>query len=300
MATSISTAFYDALFDVTNMDASMNILEETTLANVRQVLNDPEQLSKHIPPLPIILLELIETLKDPNANFLDFIKIIEKDPSLSLTVLKIANSAKYSRSDTGIQSLQKAVGVLGTVGVANIATTVLMKSLMPQSPIYFKKFGRQIWEHSLQCAFLCQTLAVKHEQNEFDAHFLGLIHDVGKIIIFGALCNALSNVLPGELPGSLAFKQLMSEMSLDISYSIVKEWNLPNVYCDALLAQSLGKSTPLSSVLFKANVISEIYILSKKNKITENQIETVLAKIKVDESIWLDFLENADDFNVNS
>ncbi|MCI2283618.1 hypothetical protein L3081_09735 [Colwellia sp. MSW7] len=89
MSTSISTAFYDALFDVTNMDASMNILEETTLANVRQILNDPEQLSKHIPPLPVILLELIETLKDQNANFLDFIRIIEKD---RLIINRIKNS----------------------------------------------------------------------------------------------------------------------------------------------------------------------------------------------------------------
>lgn len=299
MSTSISTAFYDALFDVTNMSTSMNTLEETTLENVRNVLNDPEQLSKHIPPLPVILLELINTLKDSNANFLDFIQIIEKDPSLSLMVLKIANSAKYSRNDGGIQSLQKAVGVLGTVGVANIATSVLMKSLMPKSPIYFKKFGRQIWEHSLQCAFLCQALAKHEEQNEFDAHFLGLIHDVGKIIIFGALCNALSNVLPGEMPGSVAFKQLMSEMSLDISYSIVKEWNLPNLYSDALLAQSRGKSTRLSSVLFRANKISEIYILFQKKKITEDQIDNVLLKLKVDKSIWLDFMENTDNFELN-
>lgn len=299
MSTSISTAFYDALFDVTNMSTSMNTLEETTLENVRNVLNDPEQLSKHIPPLPVILLELINTLKDSNANFLDFIQIIEKDPSLSLMVLKIANSAKYSRNGGGIQSLQKAVGVLGTVGVANIATSVLMKSLMPKSPIYFKKFGRQIWEHSLQCAFLCQALAKHEEQNEFDAHFLGLIHDVGKIIIFGALCNALSNVLPGEMPGSVAFKQLMSEMSLDISYSIVKEWNLPNLYSDALLAQSRGKSTRLSSILFRANKISEIYILFQKKKITEDQIDNVLLKLKVDKSIWLDFMENTDNFELN-
>lgn len=299
MSTSISTAFYDALFDASNTDTSMNILEETTLENVRNVLNDPDQLSKHIPPLPIILLELIETLKDPNANFLDFIQIIEKDPSLSLTVLKIANSAKYSRGDVGIQSLQKAVGVLGTEGVANIATSVLMKSIMPRSPIYFKKFGRQIWEHSLQCSYLCQMLAKKDGENEFDAHFIGLIHDVGKIIIFGALCSALSNVLPGELPGSLAFKQLMSEMSLDISYSIVKEWNLPSVYCDALLAQSMGKSTPLSSVLFRANKVSEIYILFEKKMITQDQVDNVLQKLKIDESIWLSFLENTADFDLN-
>jgi len=295
----ISTAFYDSIFDIEDVGASLNSLEEVTLNNVRSVLNDPEQLSSHIPVLPNIILELIEVLKDPNAEFLDFIKIIEKDPSLALTVLKIANSAKYSRGDGTIQSIKKAVGILGTAGVANIATSVLMKSLMPEKPIYFKKFGRQIWVHSQQCAYLCQILAVEHNQNEFDAHFLGLIHDVGKIIIFESLCNALSDVLSGELPGSSAFKTLMSEMSLDISYSIAKEWLLPQVYCDALMAQCMSKSTPLSLVLFKANILSEVYLLLKKKKIQEKQIEKLLDKLKIDKSIWLSFMEKAEDFDLS-
>ncbi len=94
MSTNISTAFYDSLFDTKNSNTSMNALEQATLSNVRNVLNDPELLSNHIPALPSILLELIGTLKDPNADFLDFIEIIEKDPALALRVLKIANSAK--------------------------------------------------------------------------------------------------------------------------------------------------------------------------------------------------------------
>lgn len=298
MSTNISTAFYDSLFDAKDVATSMNAIEEVTLNNVRNILNDPKQLSNHIPTLPRILFELIDTLKDPHAEFLDFIEVIEKDPGLALTVLKIANSTKYSRGEGTIQSINKAVGVLGTVGVANIATSVLMKSLMPEKPIYFKKFGRQIWEHSQQCAFLCQILAAGHNQNEFDAHFLGLIHDVGKIIIFESLCNALSDVLTDDLPGSITFKELMSEMSLDISYSIAKEWQLPQVYCEALRAQSSNKSSPLSIVLFKANALSEIYILFRKAKVQEKQIKKLLEKLKIDESIWLRFIEVAENFDL--
>jgi len=295
MQTNISTAFYDSLFDATVSNTSMNSLEQATLHNVRNVLNDPKLLSNHIPPLPSILFELIETLKDQDAEFMDFIIIIEKDPALALTVLKIANSAKYSRGDDTIQSIKKAVGVLGTTGVANIATSILMKSLMPEKPIYFKKFGSQIWEHSKQCAYLCQVLAVEYKQNEFDAHFLGLIHDVGKIIIFESLCNALSDVMSEDLPGSSVFKELMSQMSLDISYSIAKEWQLPKIYCDALMVQNNNKSSPLSIILFKANMLSEVYLLLMKKKIKEKQVKKVLEKLKIDDSIWLGFTDKVDE-----
>lgn len=296
MSTSISTAFYDSLFDVSTTVTSMNSIEEATLNNVRSVLNDPKLLSNHIPSLPSILLELIETLKDPDAEFEDFIAIIEKDPALALTVLKIANSAKYSRSDEVIQSIKKAVGVLGTTGVANITTSILMKSLIPEKPIYFKKFGRQIWEHSQQCAFLCQELAAEYNQNKFDAHFLGLIHDVGKIIVFECLCNALSDVISNELPGSTVFKELMSEMSLDISYSIAKEWLLPQVYCEALRVQNTNKTSPLSIILFKANVLSEVFLLLQRKKIQEKEVEKVLTKLKIKDAIWQTFIKKSEFF----
>jgi len=298
MSTSISTAFYDSLFGKAEPCSSLNTLENETLNCVRDTLNNPEKLSKRIPPLPAILLELIDTLKSEDAEFLDFVAIIEKDPALAINVLKIANTAKYSRGDEEILSLRKAVCLLGVAGVANIATTVLMQALMPDKPIYFKTFGRQIWVHSLQCAHLSQSIAIHYKQDEFDAHFLGLIHDVGKIIIFESLCHAFGKVLSGDLPGSTPFKELMSEMSQDMSYCIAQEWGLPKPYCDALLEQYTKKTSKLSKILYKANKLSEIHLLWKKGLIDENQIEALIEKLNIDESIWRDFMQIAPEFEM--
>jgi len=298
MPTSISTAFYDTLFGKTEQSISFNEIEAETLNCVREVLNNPERLSKRIPPLPTILLELIDLLKDGDAKFSDFVAVIDKDPALAMNVLKIANTAKYSRSDEEILSLKKAVGILGVAGVANITTTVLMKALMPDKPIYFKKFGRQIWVHSLQCAHLSQSLAIHYNQDEFDAHFLGLIHDVGKIIIFESLCHAFGKVLSGDLPGSKTFKELMSEMSLDMSYFIANEWGLPTVYCEALLQQKTKKTSKLAKVLYKANALSEIHLLFTQKMIDEEQVDRLIKKLNIDHSIWRDFMKIAQEFEM--
>jgi len=296
MSNSISTAFYDSLFGKLEGSSSLNELEEETLICVRNNLNDKEKLSKRIPPLPVVLLELLDTLKDERAEFLDLVAVIEKDPSLAINVLKISNAAKYSRGGEEILSLRKAVCLLGVAGVANITTTVLMKTLMPDKPIYFKKFGRQIWVHSLQCAHLSQSLAIHYNLDEFDAHFLGLIHDVGKIIIFESLCHAFGRVLSDELPGSHSFKELMSEMSLDMSHCIAKEWGLPKSYCEALSEQNTKRTSKLSKILYKANILSEIHLLFTKKLIDEEQVEKLVGKLKVDVSIWRDFIQIAQKF----
>ena len=293
MLKKLSTAFYDAMFGTDNTDSEINHIEEKALRNVREILNSPQQLSKQIPPLPITLLQLIDILKDPNSNFIEITNLIEKDPGLAVEVLKVSNSALYFRGNQEITSLRNAVALLGISGITNISTTLLLEKVKPSKPIYYKMFGKQIWIHSVQCAFLCKILAIENKSDEFDAYLLGLIHDIGKIIIFNCLCDALSSEFPDCTPGSQAFKELMAEMSADISYFIAVEWKLPAIYCDALDVQRSVTSSVLSEQLYKGNLLSELYLLYKKDQLSDTLIDTILEKMSVKKSIWEEFLEVA-------
>lgn len=143
----------------------------------------------------------------------------------------------------------------------------------------------------MQCAFLCKAIAISEDQDEFDAYFLGLIHDIGKIIIFNCLCDALSSELSDSLPGTQAYKQLMSEMSHDISFFIAQEWALPKIYCDALQAHHNIRISPLATLLYKGNLLSEVYLLVQKKGLDESIIDNLLLKLSVDKQVWLDFLK---------
>lgn len=289
----LTTAFYDAMFGSEHADIEINSIEEKALTNVRNILNDPQKLSKQIPPLPIILLQLIDTLKDPNADFMAIAAVIEKDPALAIEVLKVANSSLYYRGNGKISSLRNAVSLLGVAGVTSIATTILLEKIRPAKPIYYKMFGRQIWIHSVQCACLCKILASADNHDQFDAYFLGLIHDIGKIIIFNCLCDALSTEFPDSTPGSRAYKELMSEMSADISFFIAQEWQLPSMYSQALQNQRTIDNSTLAKLLYKGNLLSEVYLLYKKKAVNELLIEKLLDKLSIDKAIWIQFLDIA-------
>lgn len=295
MLKALSTAFYDAMFGTEHIETEINNIEDKALNNLREILNNPQYLSNQIPPLPVILLQLIDTLKDPNANFMDIAMVIEKDPALAVEVLKVANSSLYFRGDGEISSLRNAVSLLGVAGVTNISTTILLEKIRPAKPIYYKMFGKQIWIHSVQCAFMCKILASANKLDEFDAYFLGLIHDIGKIIIFNCLCDALSSEFPDSNPGSKAYKELMTEMSADISFFIAQEWQLPPIYSEALQAQRAINSSPLAELLYKGNLLSEVYLLYKKKRIDEPLIDKLLDKLSVDKESWIQFIEVAPD-----
>ena len=290
-----STAFYDVMFDSSKDKQPMNVLEEKALEQVRAVLNDPKRLNQHIPILPAMLIKLLETLKNPYSDVFDFVDILEQDPSFATEVLRVANSARYCQTDQEVRSLKRAVSLLGLSGLSKIATTLLMASVIPCKPIYYKMFGRQIWVHSMHCATLCELLAKDHDENEFDAYFLGLIHDIGKIVIFNCLCEALGMVMMDCSPGTKVFKQLMTEMSADMSFYIAKEWQLPKIYCDALAEQSQGKTQtePLAQLLFKGNRLSEAYLMQVKGLVTEDELDQLFTLFSFHSSSWEHFSELA-------
>lgn len=286
----LKTAFYDAMFDSTDMN--LNPIEDQAVANVREVLNDPKSLSSYISPLPVIQIKLLQLLENTEVEFEELSNLINQDPALATRVLSIVNSPMYLTRFKA-DDLPMAIKRMGVTGISNIASSVLMEKVRPHKPIYYKMFGRQIWEHSLHCAFLCRGFAKEQGEDEFAGHFLGLIHDVGKIIIFNCLNDAFSKgIIEGE-PGSMAFKDMMSEMSADISYFIAREWKLPEKFWTALLEQTKEPQSSLAVSLHRANSCAELYLLHDKAKITGPELYEAIDSIECNGKVWREFLDKA-------
>ncbi len=58
---------------------------------------------KHIPTLPHILLQLIKTCNADSGSLKEISRIIEKDPALTSRILRLVNSAYYSKNQQNRQ-----------------------------------------------------------------------------------------------------------------------------------------------------------------------------------------------------
>lgn len=152
-----------------------------------------------------------------------------------------------------------------------------MGSMVEIKPIYYRRFGSQIWRHSKQVAYLSGELCQSDPNTAF---MLGLVHDVGKIAIFKMLLDAFDLSDPGEQPKSSPFKKVMTTKSLTLSALLVKCWQLPQIFECSLdqLANTCNKPTDeLTLAVWRANLISECSMLLQVNLLQEESLNKLLA-----------------------
>ncbi len=82
-----------------------------------------------LPPLPNSVLELEEFRKMSNKEPLDLLKIIEKDPLIITTVLRIANSAMFGFVSQ-VETPSRAISLLGVNFTISIALGSIIQNLI--------------------------------------------------------------------------------------------------------------------------------------------------------------------------
>ncbi|MDF0535352.1 HDOD domain-containing protein [Shewanella yunxiaonensis] len=271
--------FYSLLFSVGKDSGGVaNALERRVLAAVEQALMSPQQVAANVLKLPGRIMELDRKLSDPEFCSQDIVKIIQQDPVLSADVIQACNAPVFRRSERSITNLPQALVVLGSERLRRIVTTCMMKEMIAIKPIYFRRFGAQLWRHSLQVAFLAGELDKQHSDTAF---MVGLLHDVGKIAIFKLLLDVFNQTDPSEQPKSWLFRQVMTARSLELSSLLVSCWQLPATFAETLspLASSLAPAAGLSRVVWQANVISECSMLYEEGRLAEPLLDNLLSEI---------------------
>jgi putative nucleotidyltransferase with HDIG domain len=143
---------------------------------------DPGQMEAALdtlPPLPAVVQELIELLGQDGVGAQRLGAALAKDPALTLTTLRLANSSFYGVSRQ-VATVSEAVCVLGLRNLRGLVTAAAMASAFPaRRSVEFD--ARQFWRHSIQSAVGLRLLAQAVGADEEAAFSLGLLHDVGSL-----------------------------------------------------------------------------------------------------------------------
>ena len=189
---------------------------------------------KNLPSLPEQINSVLVATGSTSSMDYNIVEIIQYDPSMALSVLKVANSPVYGYSGK-ISSLQQAAGLLGPGAIKNIIlrTPILERHLINDTSIDFN----DLWVHCGTTASLSGGLGRLIGGLESDVCFTaGLIHDAGFV--------ALSAYCPKEL--AIAFETSRSENislfdaekkvlgfnSSDVGMELMNAWNFPESLVD--------------------------------------------------------------------
>jgi HD-like signal output (HDOD) protein len=183
---------------------------------------------------------------------------------LAVKEISTANSPLYSKDQAAVDNIQDAIERVGVNGINNIANSYLLQDSLSVNLENYQMFGRSIWEHSLQVAFICQDIAGRRGlESPQLCYLMGLVHDIGKIVIFNVLSNVYNERSREYLPCSQRFIELMTTKSAAITERIVQNWHFHKDIVDAIKRQKNQKKVGMAHILYVANLLSESYIMIK-------------------------------------
>lgn len=180
---------------------------------------------------PNIYFELINVIEDPNKSFIDVGLIIENDPSLSMRLLKIVNSAFYN-FPAQIGSITRAISIIGNKELQNLvlATVIIDKfSSQPGGLLSMHDF----WARSVRCALLSRELfAYKYPTEDIEPVFVcGLLHDIGQLVFYRRIPVLAREI--GLFIEATGVDEISAEQNIvgfnhyDTGAELARYWNLP-------------------------------------------------------------------------
>ena len=287
--------FYDLLFGDTAKTSTRNeVVEKAIIDRVSEVLINPKNI--RFQSFPKALKDTLDKI-DSDEDIKNIQKSLEQDPILASDVVRLANSGAFSNSSNQVTSLQVAISRVGFHNLKQLVTAAVMERMMTKvSPLYFKLFGEKIWQHSLLTARICEQKAKQIGYDPYSAFFIGVIHDVGKIAIFSELVDAVQKAEEDSEPGSLYFRKVMTSLSKQLTYNIVRSWELPQAIIEPIkqhiVVGKVQSDNKLVDILVESKLISELNLLYLEDMISLDEAALIFEKRGYDESN-IEFLQQS-------
>ncbi|REL28437.1 HDOD domain-containing protein [Thalassotalea euphylliae] len=271
--------FYDALFGQQTQHSADDELAGYVAERIALLLNNPSVILQALPVLPASLSEVISQLNNDEFDTNAIVHLLQHEPAIAAKVIQLANSSAYNRSSKAITDLKNAFMLLGANGVNEGVIRGFISQLIPQSDVYFKYYGRKIWQHSLLSAQVVKHLLSESTDKQVAAkgYLIGLVANLGNIVIYQLLSEAFSQVHPDASPSSAVFRALLLKNARKLSYLIAKYWQFPTAITDVLglLAKveqaeklaALYQHNAVAAYVYEAILLAEISIAVSDNQL---------------------------------
>lgn len=215
-----------------------------------------------MPAFPKSVQRVLELTRNINSTPKELVEVIDKDPVLTVKILKVVNSAYYSLPKQ-ITSVGHAVVYMGFNTIKNLALSIAAIGMLPKTnEAGFD--GQQYLLHSLATAAIAKQLALKvDDADPMDCFIAGLLHDFGKVVLAQFMPKDLRTALQASADKGislhLALRTVLGVDHAVVGGMLVEKWRFAPHLVETIRHQygpELGDSDMIACV-FAANQISK-------------------------------------------
>ena len=190
---------------------------------------DAATLRQLAPRRPSLLPQLIRAANDDAAPRRELAAIIRRDPSLVGSLLEMANSSFYRVTERPVESIDRAVVLLGSDGIRSLIAAAAMQPIFRVAGGPFPRFAQTVWEHAWRSANAAVVHAAMVERTDpFAAELLSLVWGLADVVLFQAVLQQYAAVRSGKTlrpdPGAIA--ALLDSHSARVARRIGASWEL--------------------------------------------------------------------------
>ena len=193
-----------------------------------------------LPVLPEVAAQLLKLTGDVDCEVSDIVALIKRDQSLTSHLLRIANSVRYSTGVT-VSSIQQAVARLGLLCVREIVVLISCQCKIFDVPD-FEAHVRQSFRRSLATAAFAQEIARVRRMNVEEAFLSGLLHDVGRPILFQALATRRRRY--GLAASDAEICEAAEKHRISLAAKLIISWDLSARVAEAVQFQLSPQDAP--------------------------------------------------------
>lgn len=186
-----------------------------------------------LPTLPAIVSQVMAITGDPESSAHDLLPVISADPAYTAQILKLANSAFYSRMYE-IATIKQAIMVIGFQEIRNLVVASAVFNNFQQIKRIKKFDALDFWRHAFEVGLAAQMLAGALELQGGQLFVAGLIHDLGKLALLIAMPTEYSQIIQRNglygLDNIAAEKQLIGLTHAEMGRRLFNRWMFQNLY----------------------------------------------------------------------
>jgi HD-like signal output (HDOD) protein len=230
---------------------------------------DLRRFADHIslPTLPPVVQRLTELIEQPDSGPAEAGSLINQDPPLAGSVLRIANSSFYGL----IQPCVTADQACTVLGLRLVRTIVLQASVIREYE-HLRDLGldlEALWKRCSLVGRVCSFLARKSSSTSMprpdEAHLIGLLQDVGQLVLLDALGMEYVDFHRLAHSQHVSLQQVeRQKLATDhaaLGGSVAKAWGLPQTVSAAIQRHHSECESDLDS--------PAVYLITTSNKLVE-------------------------------
>ncbi len=225
-----------------------------------------ERKNIRLPTLPGIEAQFHQLMVQ-GAAFKKIAGLLKKDIAISMELIRTSNSVYY-RGFLKNKVLEQAISRLGFSAVEQIVGEMAGRRFYTLETPRYRRLLDKIWRHSIACAHAAEiTAALLKLKTSGDPFFMGLLHDVGKLVLLQIIADLERR---GKFSGQISTADLTAAMDKHhclFGARLLEKWKHTDVHIQcALYHEKLSadeNNDPLPEVSKELLLINFANLLAK-------------------------------------